>query len=86
MPCSKSANAESVALALQKPHHRYGQAPCSRGWAFLKLDEDSFSSDSEDRLMLRLQPSDAMPLIASGKLSKLCSMMPQMTIHLSRMQ
>ncbi len=40
--------------------------------AFLKLDEDSFSSDSEDRLTLKLQPSDAMPLIASGKLSNLC--------------
>ena len=35
--------------------------------AFLKLDEDSFSSDSEDRLTLKLQPSDAMPLIVSGE-------------------
>ncbi len=41
--------------------------------AFLKLDEESFSSDSDDRLTLKLQPSDVMPLIASGELSKLCS-------------
>ena len=34
--------------------------------AFLKLDEDSFSSDSEDPGMLKMQPVDGMPLIASG--------------------
>ncbi|CAL5223666.1 g6214 [Coccomyxa viridis] len=48
--------------------------------AFLKLDEDSFSSDSEDRLTLKLQPSDAMPLIASGKLSNL-SLEPYIYSH-----
>ena len=41
--------------------------------AFLKLDEESFSSDSEDRLTLKLQPSDALPLIVAGKLGNLCS-------------
>ena len=39
--------------------------------AFL-LDEDSFSSDGEERLALQLQPADAMPLIASGKPCPLC--------------
>lgn len=40
--------------------------------AFLKLDEESFSSDGEERLTLKLQPPDATPLIASGRLSPLC--------------
>ena len=48
--------------------------------AFLKLDEDLLSSDSEDRLTLKLQPSDAMPLIVAGKLSNLCSSISMYTL------
>lgn len=35
--------------------------------AFLKLDEDCFSSNSEDRMTLKMPHPENMPLIASGK-------------------